>query len=196
MTFLYLNLPENKFDLHPKKRKDWELLMQLCSKKLNVAIQYQITNVVVFQLNCKYETILESQNDIVVNNVPNIYFSILLFAFCHAIKFMLKSTWYLNWRKVLFRNTDTNYIIFVILVFIFCHAIQFTLKNTWWPNWKIVLVWWWWFLVLNVTFSNISAILRRPVLVVEEAGVPGKNHRLWASNWETVSLASRVHLFL
>ena len=129
MTFLYLNLPENKFDLHPKKRKDWELLLQLCSKKLNTAIQYQITNVVVFQLNCKYETILESQNDIDVNNVPNIYFSILLFAFCHAIKFMLKSTWYLNWRKVLFRNTDTNYIIFVILVFIFCHAIQFTLKK-------------------------------------------------------------------
>jgi hypothetical protein len=29
-----------------------------------------------------------------------------------------------------------------------------------------------WFLVLNATFSNISAISWRPVLVVEEAGVP------------------------
>ena len=40
-----------------------------------------------------------------------------------------------------------------------------------------------WFLVFNVTFSNISAISWRPVLVVEEAGVPGENHRPWASNW-------------
>jgi hypothetical protein len=39
------------------------------------------------------------------------------------------------------------------------------------------------FLVLSATFSNISAISCRPVLVVEEAGVPGENHRPWASNW-------------
>ena len=32
------------------------------------------------------------------------------------------------------------------------------------------------------TFSNISAISWRPVLVVEEAGVPGENLRPWASN--------------
>jgi len=32
----------------------------------------------------------------------------------------------------------------------------------------------------NATFSNISAISWRPVLVVEEAG---ENHRPWASNW-------------
>ena len=38
------------------------------------------------------------------------------------------------------------------------------------------------FIVLNATFSNISAISWRPVLVVEEAGVPGENHRPWASN--------------
>ena len=38
-------------------------------------------------------------------------------------------------------------------------------------------------LVFNTTFSNISAISWRPVLVVEEAGVPGENHRPWASNW-------------
>jgi len=39
------------------------------------------------------------------------------------------------------------------------------------------------FIVFNATFSNISAISRRPVLVVEEAGVPGENNRPWASNW-------------
>ena len=39
------------------------------------------------------------------------------------------------------------------------------------------------FFVLNAIFSNISAISWRPDLVVEEAGVPGENHRPWASNW-------------
>ena len=55
-----------------------------------------------------------------------------------------------------------------------------------------------WFLVFNATFNNISAISWRPVLVVEEAGVPGENHRPWASNWLTLLLAavSRRHLFL
>jgi hypothetical protein len=36
------------------------------------------------------------------------------------------------------------------------------------------------FLVLSATFSNISAISRRPVVVVEEVG---ENHRPWTSNW-------------
>ena len=40
--------------------------------------------------------------------------------------------------------------------------------------------------VLIATFSNISAISWRPVLVVEEAGVPGENHRPWAFNWYKV----------
>ena len=42
---------------------------------------------------------------------------------------------------------------------------------------------WFWFFVFNAIFSNISAISWRPVLVVEEARVPGENHRSWASNW-------------
>jgi len=37
-------------------------------------------------------------------------------------------------------------------------------------------------LCFNATFSNISAISWRPVLVVEEAGVPGESHRPWTSN--------------
>ena len=37
--------------------------------------------------------------------------------------------------------------------------------------------------MLNATFSNISAISWRPVLLVKEAVVPGENHRPWASNW-------------
>jgi hypothetical protein len=39
------------------------------------------------------------------------------------------------------------------------------------------------FLVFNATFGNISVISWRPVLVIEEAGVPGENHQPWASNW-------------
>ena len=39
-----------------------------------------------------------------------------------------------------------------------------------------------WLIVFNATFSNISAISWRPVLVLEEAGVPGENHRPWVSN--------------
>jgi hypothetical protein len=39
------------------------------------------------------------------------------------------------------------------------------------------------FIVLNVTFGNISTISWRPVLVVAEDRVPGENHLTWASNW-------------
>jgi hypothetical protein len=39
------------------------------------------------------------------------------------------------------------------------------------------------FFVFSATFSNILAISWRPVSVVEETGVPGENHRPWASNW-------------
>jgi hypothetical protein len=39
------------------------------------------------------------------------------------------------------------------------------------------------FLVFNATFSNVSTMSWRPVLVVEETVVPGENHRPWASNW-------------
>jgi len=38
-------------------------------------------------------------------------------------------------------------------------------------------------IVFNATFSNISVISWQSVLVVEEAGVPGGNHRPCASNW-------------
>jgi len=49
--------------------------------------------------------------------------------------------------------------------------------------------------VFNATFSNISSMSWRPVLVVEEAG---ENHRPCESNWSTLSLAaeSRLHPFL
>jgi hypothetical protein len=44
-----------------------------------------------------------------------------------------------------------------------------------------------WFVVFNATFNNISAISWRFVLLVEETGVIGENHRPVASHWQTLS---------
>jgi hypothetical protein len=41
-----------------------------------------------------------------------------------------------------------------------------------------------WLMVLYATFNNISVISWRSVLLVEEIGVPGENHRHAASNWQ------------
>jgi len=41
-------------------------------------------------------------------------------------------------------------------------------------------------MVFNVTFNNISFISWRSVLLVEETGVPGENHRPVASHWQTI----------
>jgi len=42
-------------------------------------------------------------------------------------------------------------------------------------------------MVLNATINNISVISWRSVLLIGEAGVPGKNHRHAASHWQTLS---------
>ena len=42
-------------------------------------------------------------------------------------------------------------------------------------------------MVFNTTFNNISVISWQSVLLVEETGVPGENHRPVASNWQTLS---------
>ena len=41
------------------------------------------------------------------------------------------------------------------------------------------------FMVFNATFDNISVISWQSVLLVEETGVPGENHRPVTSYWET-----------
>jgi hypothetical protein len=41
--------------------------------------------------------------------------------------------------------------------------------------------------MFNATFNNISVIMWRPVLLVEETGVPGENNRTAASRWQTLS---------
>ena len=39
-----------------------------------------------------------------------------------------------------------------------------------------------WFMMFNATFNNISVISRRLVLLMDEARVPGENHRPVASH--------------
>ena len=43
------------------------------------------------------------------------------------------------------------------------------------------------FIVFNGTFNNISVISWRPVLLVEETGMPGENHQPVSSHWQTLS---------
>jgi hypothetical protein len=45
----------------------------------------------------------------------------------------------------------------------------------------------WGGMAINATFNNIYAISWRSVLLVEETGVPGENHRPAESNWQTLS---------
>jgi len=40
---------------------------------------------------------------------------------------------------------------------------------------------WFGFMVFNATFNNISVIVRRSFVLLEETGVPGENHRPAAS---------------
>jgi len=49
-------------------------------------------------------------------------------------------------------------------------------------------------MVFNTTFNNISAISWISVLLVEETGVPGENHRPAASHWFYHIMLYRVHL--
>jgi hypothetical protein len=41
--------------------------------------------------------------------------------------------------------------------------------------------------VFNITFNNTSVILWQSVLLVEETGVPRKNHRAVTSHWQILS---------
>ena len=46
---------------------------------------------------------------------------------------------------------------------------------------------WFGYMVPNATFNNISVISWQSVLLMEETGIPGENHRPVASHWQTLS---------
>ena len=43
------------------------------------------------------------------------------------------------------------------------------------------------FMVFNTIFNNITVISCQPVLLLEETGIPGENHRPVVSHWQTFS---------
>jgi len=49
-------------------------------------------------------------------------------------------------------------------------------------QWKVFVC----LMVFNATFNNISVISWRSVLLMEEPGGPGENHRPVASHWQTL----------
>ena len=55
-------------------------------------------------------------------------------------------------------------LLFTVIGVIYCVGVGFHL-------WLV------WLMVLNATFNNISVISWRSVILVEETGVPGENHR-------------------
>ena len=62
-----------------------------------------------------------------------------------------------------------------------CIKCQQIVENTGTWAWLV------WFMVFNATFNNISVISWRSVLLEEETGVPGDNHRHVASHRQTLS---------
>ena len=53
--------------------------------------------------------------------------------------------------------------------------------------------WFGWFIVFNATFNNISVIWWQSVLLVEETGVPGENHRPVTNHWQIGDM-NEMHL--
>jgi hypothetical protein len=101
---------------------------------------------------------------------PNILLNILsIYWYSHVILWryyiIQENHWYKN-------STECRHYTYFKIFFT-----TITGRYLYWWNWSS------WFIVFNATFSNISAISRWSVLVVEEAGVHGENHRPWASNW-------------
>ena len=50
-----------------------------------------------------------------------------------------------------------------------------------------------WVMVFNAMLTNISVWLWRSVLLAEETGVPGENHRPAVSHWQTLSHNVYLH---
>ena len=78
---------------------------------------------------------------------------------------------------------------------LFCYRINLFYCFGWHTLISLILLFVVCLMVFNATFNNISAISWRSVLLVEDTGVPGENHRPVASHWETLS-HNIVHLAL
>ena len=54
-------------------------------------------------------------------------------------------------------------------------------------NWCLIWILRFRFMVFNATFNKVAVILWQSVLMVDETGVSGENHRPVASHWQTLS---------
>jgi hypothetical protein len=78
---------------------------------------------------------------------------------------------------------SSSVLLFVHFGFVYVHFVICVFFYT-------IIIWimvWFGFMVLNATFNNISVISWRSVLLVEETGVHGENHRPVASNSQILS---------
>jgi hypothetical protein len=103
----------------------------------------------------------------------------------------------INVLSVLFRITTSDYLFDILDLRLLITSLISSIYVFWLPFWdlqtfllnqinqyifKSLRKIWFDLLCFNATFiSNISAISWRPVLVVDETGVSGENHRPWAS---------------
>jgi hypothetical protein len=72
-------------------------------------------------------------------------------------------------------------LLYVYLSFLFFFLIIHRIKHREFTLWTLYF-WFGCLMVFNVTFNNISVISWRSVLLVEETGRPGENHRPVASH--------------
>ena len=87
---------------------------------------------------------------------------------------------------------NNKLLIFFLLVLLYFFFFCFSFLNFYQC---FLFVDWFRFMVFNATFNNISVISWRSVLLVEQTGGPGENHRPTASHWQTLS-RNVVHIAL
>ena len=90
--------------------------------------------------------------------------------------------WFLYLTPLHCVNLNKITVIYFFFIFITLHLHDWIIFLGFHVFWLGIRV-----MVFNATFNNISVISWLSVLLVEESGVPGENHRFSASHWQTLS---------
>ena len=115
-----------------------------------------------------------------VTQAPFRIYSIIIWYQYYLLKYLI--SWFrpqINLKKKTVRE-----LIYPAII-TFDKQIQYTYKCLHYSS--SIQITFWWFMVFNATFNNILVISWLSVLLVEETGVPGENHRPIASHWQTLS---------
>ena len=99
----------------------------------------------------------------------------------------------LNWKYYMYKmcfSLTGNLTVGIIIFLSKSNICEYTVKR-WYQNAKNSTCWPYTYsctaFQINTIFNNISVISWWSVLLVEETGVPGKNHQPAASHWPTLS---------